>query len=299
MTKAGLFGWPKVRDCDTAAGIEVFGVPSDLGHSYLSGTRQGPAAIRAASQSSHISLAGVDHGDCGRPYEQDWKDVISDVEAKTAEILSRGACPVILGGDHAVSYAAIAGAGMFDPINIVWFDAHTDFCSWTPADWHNHKQVLRRIAELPHVGQIVQVGHRGITYFDEIDRFDRLRVIRAGEAEASLSAVLGALPGHEPVYMSIDIDAIDPRLAPGTGHPVPGGLSVETLSDLACAIVDERKVIGMDLMEVNPMLDCDGMTSAAAVSILESIIDRRGGQTGTSDHPALARPTPEVAGALT
>ncbi len=299
MTNAGLFGWPKPPGTTSHATIEVFGVPSDLGHSYRSGTRHGPAAIREVSQSTAVSAQGVDHGDIGRAYEQDWGKVIKEVEAMTSNILSRGSCPVVLGGDHAVSFAAVAGCRQLRPLNIVWFDAHTDFCSWTPADWHNHKQVLRRIAGLPHVGQIVQIGHRGITYFDEIDRFGRLRVIRASEADTSQSAILAALPEDQPVYVSIDIDAIDPRFAPGTGHPVPGGLAIGTLSKLARLIVKERNVIGFDLMEVNPMLDHGDTTSLAAVSIIKSIVNQHARRADGLDRSVEAQTDDEEAGVLT
>jgi agmatinase len=288
MTSNGLFGWPQETNATQTGRFEVIGVPSDLGHSYQSGTRYGPAAIRTASLAAKVLVDGIDRGDVGSAYEQDWQDVIAEVGAEVCRILDRGSFPIILGGDHAVSYAAVAGARKFEPLNIVWFDAHTDFCSWTPAEWHNHKQVLRRIAGLPHVGQIVQIGHRGITYFDEIDEFDRLHVTRAKDAELSLTAILAALPEDQPVYMSVDIDAIDPRFAPGTGHPVPGGLRVEVLIGLAQSIIGARNVIGLDIMEVNPLLDKDNITSEVAVSILSALISCRADQAIES-HNATVR----------
>ena len=272
MTESGLFGWKAPVCGQTDVEIEVVGVPSDLGHSFLSGTRHGPKAIRQASSAIRTSVHGIDHGDIGQACEQDWHDVLNDVQAMVTNIFSRGSRLLLLGGDHAVSYAAVAGAACFRPLNIVWFDAHTDFCNLTSDDWHNHKQVLRRIAALPHVGRIVQIGHRGITYFDEVERFERIDIIGSAIATRSLQTALGTLPVNEPIYMSIDIDAVDPRWAPGTGHPVPGGLSVAGLRELAGAISSARAVIGVDLMEVNPMLDRDEMTSTAAVSILAGIV---------------------------
>jgi agmatinase len=167
----------------------------------------------------------------------------------------------------------VAAARHYRPLNVVWFDAHTDFCTWPDASWHNHKQVLRRIAGLDHVGRILQIGHRGITYFDEAARFGRVTVVTAGEAQTSRAeAILEHLPAGEPVYMSIDIDAVDPRWAPGTGHPVPGGLSVARLSELARLVARHRDVVGLDLMEVNPLLDHADMTGAAAAAILAEIV---------------------------
>jgi arginase family enzyme len=199
--------------------------------------------------------------------------VLEQVEASVEAIIRRKSRPVILGGDHAISYAAVAALRDCRPLNIVWFDAHTDFCAWPNESWHNHKQVLRRIAGLDHVGRILQIGHRGITYFDEASRFERLKVVTAGEAQTSgAEAVLEHLPSDEPVYMSIDIDAVDPRWAPGTGHPVPGGLSVARLIELARLIASDRDIVGLDLMEVNPLLDHRDMTGAAAAAILAALV---------------------------
>ena len=251
-----------------------------MGNGIASGTRRGPAAIRTASLAFDPGVRGIDHGDVGQVCGRDWEHVLIDVEAKAADIIARGSRPITLGGDHAVSYAAIAGTRMSQPLNIIWFDAHTDFCTWPQSAWHNHKQVLRRISGLDHVGRIVQIGHRGITYFDEAQRFDRITVVTAADAEREpLSGILNALPVGEPVYISIDIDVLDPRWAPGTGHPVPGGLSVPLLIDLAGKIADHRNVVALDLMEVNPLLDHEHMTSMAAAKVLASLVSKLGNRS--------------------
>jgi agmatinase len=273
MNVASLFGWPGATGQPGGDSIEVVGVPSDSGNSIASGARFGPAAIRRASLALRPDAIGIDHGDIGNVHGCDWEDVLKQVEEAVEAIIRRRSRPIVLGGDHAISYAAVAALRECRPLNILWFDAHTDFCAWPNENWHNHKQVLRRIAGLGHVGRIVQIGHRGITYFDEAVRFDRMKVVTAGEAQkSSAEAVLELLPPEEPIYMSIDIDAVDPRWAPGTGHPVPGGLSVARLSELARKIASNRNVVGLDLMEVNPLLDHQDMTSAAAAAILADLV---------------------------
>jgi agmatinase len=280
MTAPTLFGWPRQGE-RSPGNVEVLGVPSDSGNSIAAGARLGPAAVRRASLSCRTDMIGTDHGDLSDVHGCDWAEVLKRVQETVEAIYRRGSRAILLGGDHAISYAGVAAWPKPTALNVLWFDAHTDCCAWEGGDWHNHKQVLRRIAGLNHVGAVVQVGHRGITYFDEAAQFERITVLTARAAEAaSAECLLALLPAEEPVYMSIDIDAVDPRWAPGTGHPVPGGLSVARLAGLARAVADNRHVVGLDMMEVNPLLDHCDMTSAAAAAILAEIV------------PALARPSP-------
>ncbi len=293
MTMVSLFGWPGATGRDLGDSLEIVGVPSDSGNSIASGARMAPAAIRRASLGLRPDAIGIDHGDIGCVHGCDWEDVLEQVQETVEAIVRRNSVPIILGGDHAISFAGVAALREHRPLNVVWFDAHTDFCAWQDVSWHNHKQVLRRIAGLDHVGRIVQIGHRGITYFDEAGRFERVKVVTAGAAQRSCAeAILEHLPPDEPLYMSIDIDAVDPRWAPGTGHPVPGGLSVARLSELARAIARKRHVAGLDLMEVNPLLDHQDMTSAAAAAILAEIVPElmrpRGAVDVGTEQPAMA-----------
>lgn len=269
MSATTLFAWPIATPDPKGNTIEVIGVRSDAGNSIASGARLGPQAIRRASLNLHPEASGIDHGDIEGPQD----DVLQRLEEAVEAIARRESVPLILGGDHAISYAPVAALRKRQLLNILWFDAHTDFCAWPNESWHNHKQVLRRIASLSNVGKIVQVGHRGITYFDEASRYSRITVIPAGvAARTGADAVLEQLPADEPLYMSIDIDALDPRWAAGTGHPVPGGLSVAQLADWARAIASRREIAGLDLMEVNPLLDRQDRTSAAAAAILAEIV---------------------------
>jgi agmatinase len=277
MTRAltnGLFGWP---DDDTRfeerGSVGVIGVPSDFGNAYVSGARLGPSAIRRSSlRVPFPGVGGRDHGDVEVFDGADWVDIIARTRQAVSDIVEACAFPLVLGGDHAVSYAAVSALDRYGPIDIVWFDAHTDFCPWDDTDWHNHKQVLRRIAALDHVGRMLVVGHRGITYFDESQQWPNLEVAGFPPSGSPPCIPAAWLRGERRVYISIDIDVLDPCTAPGTGHPVPGGLELETLCEMVRSVVHEREVVGADLMEVNPSLDYAGMTSTAAAEVLSVLV---------------------------
>lgn len=273
MNASTLFGWPLSTERVPSCGIEVLGIPSDAGNGIASGARFGPEAIRDASMVLQAEAIGVDHGDLDCVHGCDWEEVLQRAEAFVHQIVRRRSVPIVLGGDHGVSYAGVAALRDCRPLNVVWFDAHTDFCQWQGGNWHNHKQVLRRIAGLEHVGRIVQIGHRGITYFDETRRFEKVTVVTAGAAPKLREEwILQQLPETESVYISIDIDAVDPRWAPGTGHPVPGGLSAALIGRLGRMIASRRHVVGLDVTEVNPLLDHGQMTSTVAAEILSEIV---------------------------
>lgn len=269
-----LFGWPS-QSASRASGkcIEVFGVPSDSGNGVEAGGRFGPSAVRRASLDlPRPSIVGIDHGDLEAEI-YDSADLLEVIRRTVETIAGRQSVPVVLGGDHAISYAAIAALQAAVPLNVLWFDAHTDFCPWSGGEWHNHKQVLTRISGLAHVGRIVQIGHRGMSYVDESRLCSKMVVVTAGAARSIPSErLLELLPADQSVYISVDIDAIDPSRAPGTGHPVPGGLSAELLVALAQVVISNRNVVGLDLMEVNPLLDCGDMTSAVAANIVHQLV---------------------------
>ena len=281
-TAHGLFGWDSGEPTRRHGSVEVLGVPSDIGNAYVSGARLGPAAIRAASlRLPRPALRGCDRGDVEVYDGADWAQVVERARACVAETVAAGAFPLVLGGDHAVSYAAVAALERLGPVDIVWFDAHTDFCALTDAGWHNHKQVLRRIAGLAHVGRMLVVGHRGLTYFDETRQWPTLEVLGEGPLPPHW------LHGERPLYVSIDIDALDPCAAPGTGHPVPGGLELPALCDMLRTLARARRVAGADVMEVNPLLDHGDTTSLAAATALGALLEALA-ERGTAAGPAPA-----------
>lgn len=267
-----LFGWDNAPHIERVSAIEVLGVPSDFGNAYVSGARHGPAAIRAASGSAaRPRCMGRDLGDIVVSDGADWPTIVARTRMAVETTICAGGVPLLLGGDHAISFAAVAALAERGPLDIVWFDAHTDFCPWSSTEPHNHKQVLRRISTLSNIGRMLVIGHRGLTYFDETLQASRLDVCTADGGPIVFPRPW--LDAGHPVYISIDIDAIDPCVAPGTGHPVPGGLDVATACELIHIIAAHRKVVGLDLTEVNPLLDYAGMTANVATTILATAID--------------------------
>ncbi|URX63498.1 arginase family protein [Luteibacter anthropi] len=278
-----LFGWPRAPRHVQEAAIAVIGVPSDYGNAYVSGGRHGPASIRAASMGLDVAAAGFDHGNIIVSDGVDWPGIVERTQEAVLACHVAGNIPLLLGGDHAVSYGAIAAIASRTPIDIVWFDAHTDFCPWSEVLPHNHKQVLRRIASLPGVGRMLVAGHRGMTYFDESTQDPRLDVMRMDEGPIALPHAWSC-PGA-PVYVSVDIDALDPTIAPGTGHPVPGGLTVLEVLGRIEDIAARRQIVGFDLTEVNPLLDHDGMTARAAATILAYVAGLVASQLQAGGYP--------------
>jgi len=285
LAPVSLFGWPsRSRSRTPGSCVEVVGVPSDSANGIESGARFGPQSVRRASLSLvPPKIAGIDHGDLDLTQDHDWPDLLEPIQRVVEEITARRSLPVVLGGDHAISYASIAGLHARGPLNVVWFDAHTDFCAWSGGESHNHKQVLRRISGLAHLGRIVQIGHRGMTYLDESRLSDKMMVVTAAAAATLRSeTLLEFLRPDQSVYISVDIDAVDPNAAPGTGHPVPGGLSPALLIELAGLVMSNRHVVGLDLMEVNPLLDCGNLTSAVGANILLQLVSALAQERETS-----------------
>jgi len=271
----GLFRWTDPRGmAPEAGGLCVLGAPTDHGNVVLRGAAQGPAAIRHASgaldppRNSGWDIGDIDRSDSPDP--QPYMDRIGDA---TRLVRGLGLVPLLLGGDHSITYAPVSALSAERDLRVIWLDAHTDFSPWSEQSHHNHKQVLRRISTLPGVGGIVQIGYRGITIGDERRLGDGTRVVTSASARLMSGEDLVAIvPDDLPCYISIDIDVIDPVHAPGTSTPVPGGLSPEALAAFLRLLVRHREVVGIDLTEVNPILD-SGTTATVAAGLVAAVAD--------------------------
>jgi agmatinase len=202
--------------------------------------------------------------------------------------------PLILGGDHSITYAPLSALAHFQDLCLVWFDAHTDFSPWCGRGSHDHKQVLRRIYALDRVRRIVQIGHRGITSGDE-RRLGSKAVVVTSAVARSLRPLdlLSLIPDDLPCYISIDIDVIDPLFAPGTAAPVPDGLSPEVVRALLACIIQSRKVAGVDIVEVNPRLDVQSATVSVAAALVRDIAHRWGSRlAATPSRPDASANAP-------
>jgi agmatinase len=255
--------------------IRLIGLPTDSHSSFLRGAAAAPAAIRAALGSDHGNLAAEhglelgtdiiveDKGDLALEEAPGDFDRIRDAVAAAAR---DGAVPISLGGDHMVSYPAVAGiASVLGPVNILHFDAHPDLYEDFEGDPLSHASPFARIMEGGHARRLVQVGIR------TLNRHCREQAERWGvEMVEMRSFSPDTVPIPEvPLYISVDLDALDPAFAPGVSHHEPGGLSTR---DLIAVLHRVRgPIVGADLVEYNPTRDVNGMTAVVAAKLVKEL----------------------------
>jgi arginase family enzyme len=274
--RISLFGWPGRQHTPLESGaLCAVGAPTDHGNVISRGASHGPAAIRRASLDlTAPRLDGLDIGDVDRSDAPDLELYMDRIAVATRGIYERGLCPLLLGGDHSITYAPVSMLQRSRDLCLIWFDAHTDFSPWSGQTFHNHKQVLRRISELDGVCRIVQIGYRGITVGDERSLGAKSAVVTtACSRNLDEQALLALVPRDLPCYISIDIDVVDPFWAPGTSAPVPDGLLPHQVKSLLQSLVRHREIVGVDLVEVNPVLDREAATSVVAADLLHGMAE--------------------------
>ncbi|HEY3531467.1 MAG TPA: agmatinase [Nocardioides sp.] len=277
---------PRVDEVDVFD-VAVIGAPFDGGVSFRPGARFGPSSIRQASRhlrpaynpaqdvAPYQVLQAVDAGDVPcNPFDID--AALQQIDDGVTELLASGARPVLLGGDHTIALGGLrAVARTHGPVALIHFDAHLDtWNSYFGAD-RTHGTVFRRAHE---EGLLIQdagthVGIRGPLY-DARDLTDDARfgfeIVRAEDLDRiGRDEVLDRVRrrvGDAPVYLSIDIDVLDPAFAPGTGTPEMGGLTSRELLALVRALPPEQ-LVAADLVEVSPPYDHAEITSLAAATL--------------------------------
>jgi agmatinase len=285
MTYAGVLSFLRRKYTKGIEGADVVvsGVPYDGAVSHRSGCRQGPQAIRAASvQLAELKsfpfgfdpfehLAVVDYGDCFlTPQHQ--ASVPTTIENHARGILSKGAKMLTLGGDHFVSYPLLkAHAEKFGPVALLQFDAHCD--TWDVNSEHiDHGTMFARAADegVIDVNHSIQVGLR--TYNDHAHGFEILTApwVHRHGVDATLNAIKDRVK-DQPVYISFDIDCLDPAFAPGTGTPVAGGLASWQALEILRSL-DSLNLIGMDIVEVAPSFDHAEITALAAATLAHDFL---------------------------
>lgn len=298
MTYGGALSFLRRRYTRELAGVEVavMGFPCDAAVTYRPGCRLGPRAIRAASvQLAELrafpwgfdlmeSLAVVDRGDCMiDPHHPE--SVAPAIEAAAAAVLASGAKLLALGGDHFVSWPLLrAHAARYGPLALVQVDAHGDLWPDDPGRIDHGTMMGRAIREgLVDPGRSTQVGIR--TYHDEDMGLQILSapwVHRNGIA-AAVEAVV-ARAGDAPVYLSFDIDGLDPAFAPGTGTPVPGGLASWQALELVRGLAP-LDLVGMDVVEVSPPFDHAEITALAAAHLAHDWLCVLAAKAGAEPRP--------------
>src|SRR5215216_2278664 len=294
--------------------IDIIGVPIDLGADRR-GVDMGPSAIRYAHLHTKLKELGYtldDKGNIEVPIPETC--IITDPRLKyidcilpmarrvagtVATSMHGGHFPLVLGGDHSLSAGSIRGAAKYKKLGVIWIDAHADFntpettpsgnihgmplaalcgmgdprlvCLWDD----NAPPVLdpRRVAVIGardlDSGEKRNLREAGVMV-QSMEQIDRIGMVAA--LEKAIERVSRNVDG---IYLSFDMDALDPRHAPGVGTPVPGGLTYRE-AHLACEVVAETgKLIGMDLVEVNPILDVQNQTAILAVEFIRSALGSR------------------------
>lgn len=271
------------------ADFAVLGVPFDEGTWGQPGERYGPRDLRENSQEyahdltegfyyidgDHTVLKGkrwVDVGDVlvypTVPAETDDK-----ITAAVRKILAKKAFPIILGGDHSITYPVLRA---FDvPVTVVHIDAHLDTWNGSPGNLDHASWVLRA-AKLPITRKIVQLGMRGIANDQEAASNAKAlhtTVVTSEEIHRKgVAAALEQIPQSENIYISFDVDSMDPTLAPGTGTLEPGGLLFPEIHDLLTQIPKKGKLVGFDVVEVNPYRDPSGRTAQTAIRLMVDLL---------------------------
>jgi arginase len=256
--------------------LAVLGVPFDEKSSYLRGSAAGPRAVREASTGKcynpetelgvdlYRDTVLADLGDVDTSGDVD--KTFALIEKGVAAILSKKAVPIVLGGDHSITYPVIkAFARSGAPLDILHFDAHPDLYEDLYGDRLSHACPMARILEDGLCRNLVQVGIRSAT------EDHRALAARHGVRMIEMKDIQEppALKFENPLYVSFDLDALDPAFAPGISHREPGGLSTRQ----ALAIIQslDARIVGFDIVELNPSRDPAGVTAAVAFKIMQEI----------------------------
>ena len=271
------------------ADVAVLGAPFDFGTQWRAGARFGPRGIRDASTLFSFGHSGAyDHEDDVTYLTEDVKivdigdaDIIhtdtikshKNIEKGVRSILKAGALPVVLGGDHSVNIPCVNAFSNSGPIHILQIDAHLDFVDERHGVKYGHGNPMRRAAEKNYVTGLTQVGIRNVSstsqegYEDAKAMNSDILSVRQTRKIGPKNLV-GRIPKDSNVYVTIDIDAFCPSIAPGTGTPSHGGFLYYEILEILQHLSKQNKVVGIDLVEVAPDYDQSGSTTILAAQIL-------------------------------
>lgn len=260
----------------------VIGAPFDGGTSHRPGARFGPQAIRLTDYLPHdgsrphlaldvdplVELGVVDVGDVEMPSGETGPS-LARLEASVERIARGGAVPVVLGGDHTVALPDATGVARhvgWGRVSVIHFDAHADTGNTQFGTLYGHGTPMRRLIESGAVrgDRFLQIGLRG--YWPEPETlawmaeqrmrsYEMTEVVARGLDACLSEAFAVATDGCDAVFLSVDVDVVDPGMAPGTGTPEPGGLTTRQLLDAVRRVGMELPVAGMDVVEVAPPYD--------------------------------------------
>ncbi|MEP3303956.1 MAG: agmatinase [Roseibium sp.] len=289
--------YPYQADWDAIdADVAVLGAPFDMGTQCRSGARMGPRGIREASTLFSFGHAGaydfedditylpaettriVDLGDADIIHT-DTIQSHANIEAGVRKILAAGALPVVLGGDHSINIPCINAFDAEGSIHVVQIDAHLDFVDERHGVRYGHGNPMRRAAEKPYVTGLSQIGIRNVSstardgYEDARAMGSDIQSVRHFR-KLGVEQMLTRIPEGARYYLTIDIDAFDPSIAPGTGTPSHGGFLYYEILEFIDGLAQRGSIVGLDLVEVAPDYDPTGSTSTLAAQILMNTLGR-------------------------
>jgi arginase len=260
----------------------LLGIPLDGNSSYLRGAAGAPGKIRqalhcdASNQWSELAVdvgasgAFVDAGDLQlHDSREKVKEDFAEIERAIGELLTKNEQPISLGGDHSITYPILkAFAQHYPGLTIVHFDAHPDLYNEFEGSRVSHACPFARIMEEGLAKRLVQVGIR------TLNQHQRQQAEKFGVEMVQMPALpaYNRLKIHGPVYISFDMDVLDPAFAPGISHREPGGMTVREAIAHLHAI--EGTIVGADIVEYNPEQDLAGMTATVAAKILKEILGK-------------------------
>lgn len=276
MSKARFIG------CDSdykSADMVLYGAPYDGTVSFRNGTRLAPMAIRESSdagietyspyQNKDLTDLNIcDFGDLsfGRSSPE---DVIKTITRYTRQIVEDGKLPVMIGGEHLVSLGAvIALYEKYPDLRIITLDAHADLREEYLGQRLSHATVMRRVYDVVGSGRLFQFGIRSgeKAEFEWAKKYGSLHMFDCSELATAIYQASG-----NPVYLSIDLDVLDPATLPGTGTPEAGGISFDELLD-AIKKLSECNIIGADITELSPPCDPSGVSTIVACKVLRELL---------------------------
>ena len=257
--------------------VAVFGVPTDENSSFMRGAARAPDAIRSALYSDSSNLcteSGIELAEDQRFADMGNLDVGTGsgarerITAAVTRLLESKLKPIALGGDHSISYPILrsfASDHKDTGLTVVQFDAHPDLYDIFDGERFSNASPFARIMEENLVSRLIQVGIRAM------NTHQRRQAERFGveTMQMNIHGVPTALELDGPVYVSIDIDVLDPAFAPGVSHPEPGGLSTRQVLDIVQRI--RCPIVGADIVEVNPDKDAGDITARTAAKLLKEM----------------------------
>ena len=300
------------------ADVVILGAPFDGGTSHRPGTRFGPSAIRQACYLPHDGsrpslamrtdglrdLRVYDAGDV-ECFSGDIARSVAVIEQAVTTIATSGAIPVVLGGDHTIALPDVTGVARhlgFGRVSVLHFDAHTDTGNSEFGSLLGHGQPMRRLIEsgAARGDRFLQIGLRGywpgpetLDWMAErgMRSYEMTEIVARGLDECLTEAFAIATDDCDGVFLSVDIDVVDPGMAPGTGTPEPGGFTGRELLDSVRRICRELPVVGVDVVEVSPPYDQADVTAFLAnrvvLEALSAIAHRRSGAPWDPRRPLL------------